>query len=105
MEIYGCFGGYSGNNTSGTYALIYGKYSISTNEWTWVKGATTANSSGVYGAIGVSAPSMLLVLEWGSATWVINNGDLWMFGGQKTNGIICDNSLGLSTYLNDLMEM
>ncbi|HET6992144.1 MAG TPA: kelch repeat-containing protein, partial [Bacteroidia bacterium] len=59
------------------------KYDMSLNEWVWMRGATTAFSSGNYGTIGVQAatndPSYRGET---SATWVSNNGDLWFFGGQ-----------------------
>ncbi len=58
------------------------KYDISTNQWTWMKGAQTTAQLGVYGAVGVpnianTPPSRYEC----AATWTSNSGDLWLFGG------------------------
>ncbi|MCU0433562.1 MAG: gliding motility-associated C-terminal domain-containing protein [Bacteroidia bacterium] len=61
------------------------KYSIATNEWTWMSGSDTVNGTGVPGVLQVpdvnNTPSPRC--EAGS-TWTDANGDLWMFGGTNT---------------------
>jgi PKD repeat protein len=71
------FGGYGG----GTYSDLW-KYSIATNEWTWIKGPNTTNQPGVFGTQGVSDPANNpeTRAECGSA-WTDINNNLWLFGG------------------------
>ncbi|HLG35855.1 MAG TPA: kelch repeat-containing protein [Bacteroidia bacterium] len=58
------------------------KYDISTNEWTWMKGADTIHSSGVYGTIGVSSPTNTPPCMWeNNGSWTDSNNNLWLFGG------------------------
>jgi len=59
------------------------KYNPSTNEWAWMSGSQTPDSSGVYGTQGVGStsnyPSGREVLA--NNTWADNQGNLWLFGG------------------------
>ena len=58
------------------------KYNIANNQWTWVKGNNTANQNGVYGAVGVSAPTNVPGARSYGSTWTDGGGNLWLFGGQ-----------------------
>jgi gliding motility-associated-like protein len=60
------------------------KYSVPTNEWTWVKG--NKNTLGIYnfgdyGIQGIASPTNLPGSRMQAATWLDNNGNFWMFGG------------------------
>jgi len=58
------------------------KYTISTNEWTWVKGPNTANDPGSFGTQGVSNPANLPPSrKETSCSWTDNAGNLWLYGG------------------------
>ena len=58
------------------------KYTISTNEWTWMKGPNTANDPGFFGTQGVSNPANLPPSrKETSCSWTDNNGNLWLYGG------------------------
>lgn len=63
------------------------KYDVNTNEWTWMKGPMLPNQDGIYGQQGV--PDVLnyppTKVET-AASWIDNNGDLWMFGGHDWDG-------------------
>lgn len=58
------------------------KFNPLTTEWTWMGGSTQLNQPPVYGTLGV--PSVLNTpgaVQLTNATWVDNNGDLWLLGG------------------------
>ena len=58
------------------------KYTISTNEWTWVKGPNTANDPGFFGTQGVSNIANLPPSrKETSCSWTDNAGNLWLYGG------------------------
>ena len=82
---------------SGGYYNDLWKYSISTNEWTWVKGDSIPDRSGIYGDIGVSSSSNKLGSRWNGVGFKDLTGNIWVLGGQ-----------GKATqqwgYLNDLWK-
>ena len=74
------FGGVSNFSGPKMYSDLW-KYDISINEWTWMKGDSSANANGIYGTKGVSN-----VLNYPSGRgcyshWKDNNGNLWIWGG------------------------
>ncbi len=81
------FGGW---NPNGIYNAMW-KYNPSNNQWTWMKGPNTTNSSGNYGVQGIPSqinnpPSR----GWGIISWVDIDGNFWMFGGAKNNILYSD---------------
>lgn len=94
------FGG-EGEDSAGTANGILNDlwvYNISSKQWTFVMGSTTANQTGVYGlqplvgppnttgaagTIGLTGGTTgtLPGSRWGAAGWVDKGGDLWLFGG------------------------
>jgi len=81
---------YGGNSVFGDLSDLW-KYDISTNEWTWMKGPSTAYDPGVYGTQGVSSPlNNPSSREEDASTWTDNNGDLWFFGGWIGSGSVND---------------
>jgi N-acetylneuraminic acid mutarotase len=100
------FGGY-GMNAAGTLQAELNdlwEYDPATNEWTWMGGSnksvlsfySTMGQPGVYGTLGVPAPTNIPGSRYNAATWVDVNGKFWLFGG---TGQDVD---GLSAVLNDL---
>jgi len=77
------WGGYGFANTNGwTNLADLWKYNIASNQWTWMAGPNTANSTGVYGVQGTPAPANYPPpRSETNAAWVDNNNNLWMFGG------------------------
>jgi gliding motility-associated-like protein len=78
------FGGINISNDA--YNSLW-KYNISTNMWTWLKGANFVNATGVNGILGVpniaNVPSARMIYT----IWEDNNGKFWFFGGyEKTSG-------------------
>lgn len=61
------------------------KYSLSTNQWTWVKGSNSTGQAGTYGTQGVSASANVPGARLGSASWVDNAGNFFLFGGYGTD--------------------
>jgi len=58
------------------------KYDSNTNRWTWVKGDSSINSLGHYGTQGIPSPLNYPSCKgWGTPTWVDNNNNLWLYGG------------------------
>jgi hypothetical protein len=67
------------------------KYTISTNEWTWVKGPNNSSDPGLYGTIGVPGIANNPCARWKTgAGWTDNAGDLWLFGGATINSVLND---------------
>ncbi|HRD39199.1 MAG TPA: kelch repeat-containing protein, partial [Bacteroidia bacterium] len=79
-------------------SILFISKSIQAQEWTWMKGTDTLTKPGIYGTMGVASPSNNPGARHGAATWVDNNGDLWLFGGEgvTTNTVLC--------WLNDLWK-
>jgi len=77
------FGGY-GFATTNLHVLMNDlwKYNISSNTWTWVNGSNIGNESGIYGTQGIAAVNNNPGARNGAATWLDNNGNLWLFGGR-----------------------
>ncbi len=93
------FGGYgNGSAVSAGYLNDLWKYTIATGEWTWVSGSNAISQQGTYGTLGVASSSNTPGARAHAVTWVDNNGNLWMHGGQ---------GLATSTtvyYLSDLWK-
>jgi gliding motility-associated-like protein len=89
------FGGLQVANN--TYNTTLWKYTVSTNEWTWMNGPQTPSVQGMYGVQGVPSPANYPGgRSYGPRSWTDLNGNLWLFGGIGFDGA---GNLGL---LNDL---
>jgi hypothetical protein len=74
--------------------IIFSIYSFSLiaqitkySQWTWEKGADSANRLSVYGTRGIAAPNNTPGARAGSAMWKDTVGNIWFFGGvSKGNG-------------------
>jgi len=71
------FGGFKGG---GSYNDLW-KYTISTNEWAWMKGADTVNQTGNYGVIGVEDPANVPCARLSYSNLKDAQGNFWIFGG------------------------
>jgi len=94
------FGGYIRTDSQGTTAVSNDlwKYNIGSNQWAWMNGVITTNStspaSGIYSG-GGQYPGA----RWGSASWTDSAGNFWLFGGFGR-----DEASVSSGYLNDLWK-
>jgi hypothetical protein len=99
-DLYGnfwLFGGVDGLFGVQNERSALWKFDPLTNNWTWIRGSSTAFSAGVYGVQGVPAPNNEPGARgWGGLSWVDKTGDLWLFGGYGRD------ASGVSGTLNDL---
>ena len=80
------FGGSCFTPAMGMFLQYYNdlwKYNSKTNEWTWVNGSNQVNPAGVYGTIGVASDSSLPNARSGSASWLDDSGNYWIYGGYR----------------------
>jgi N-acetylneuraminic acid mutarotase len=101
------FGG-TGFDSTGTWGELNDLWefnpSLGTNgEWAWKGGSSVVGSygegqSGVYGTLGMAAPTNIPGGRDSAVSWRDASGNLWLFGG---NGI---DSKGTGAWLNDLWE-
>ncbi|MBK7969934.1 MAG: hypothetical protein IPK08_13865 [Bacteroidetes bacterium] len=75
------FGGGKTSSTTECYNDLW-KYSVITNEWTWVKGPNVTNQAGIFGNKGIANPlnNPSPRMET-AASWTDDIGNLWLFGG------------------------
>lgn len=69
------------------------------NEWTWVSGSDTWNTSGVYGTEGVASASNVPGARELASAWTDDNRNFWLFGGN-----IAFTGVGVSALGNDLWK-
>ncbi|MGL5888770.1 MAG: kelch repeat-containing protein [Bacteroidia bacterium] len=82
LWLYGGVG-YDINGTYGALNDLW-RYSIATNEWTWIKGSPFANDAGFLGVLQTPSPiNNPPSHQEAVARWVDQNGDLWMFNGDQ----------------------
>lgn len=74
------------------------KYSISSNQWTWVKGDNSSNQSSIYGTQGVASNLNKPSGRMGSISWKDNFGNFWLYGGDLSTGQGYTNSSDLWKY-------
>jgi N-acetylneuraminic acid mutarotase len=91
------FGG-QGNDSTGAFGLLgdLWRYAPSTQQWTWMGGANTADPEGdalgSYGTLGVGSTANMPGERFGAIAWTDNAGNLWLFGGSLmySNGQLND---------------
>ncbi len=91
------FGG-NGFDSAGTLGYLNDlwEFSPSSNQWTWIAGSSTANSTGVYGEQGTPAAGNVPGGRTLAASWMDGSGQLWLFGGSSPR------PAGGTTEFNDL---
>lgn len=76
------FGGQGyGSGSAFGYLNDLWMYNINDNTWTWLSGDNIISQPGVYGTLGVPAPSNKPGGRMCFASWMDNDGNLWLFGG------------------------
>jgi N-acetylneuraminic acid mutarotase len=93
---------FGGTGLDSTGALGYlndlWEFDVSSGEWTWVGGSSTANPSGDYGTQSTASANSVPGGRDFAVTWIDSSGNLWLFGGL---GYDAD---GVLAYLNDLWQ-
>jgi N-acetylneuraminic acid mutarotase len=80
LWVFGGLGLDSQSATTGKIYLLNDLWRFDGKQWAWIDGATTGNSSGVYGTKGVGAPGNRPGARYKLGCWSDQNG-LWIFGG------------------------
>lgn len=94
--LFGGVGYGSSTTTTGRLNDLW-RYNTGTNQWTWLRGSSTANAPGTYGTQGTGAAANTPGAREGSISWKDVYGNLWLFGG---NGF----TSSVSGTLNDLWK-
>ena len=81
------------------YMLSANALHSQTNQWTWMKGANSINSSGYNGTQGIPSSVNNPRARYLATSWTDAAGNLWMFGGSGYN-----TATVLEEYLNDLWK-
>ncbi len=75
------FGGWGLAQTTDGVLNDLWKYTIATNQWTWVSGDSVVNMNAVYGTQGVAEPTNKPAGRAGMSGWCDAAGNFWLFGG------------------------
>ena len=70
------------------------KFTVSTQQWTWISGQYTPFGAATYGTLGVANAANLPGARFNYSQWTDSAGNFWIFGGSN----------GLPSYLNDLWK-
>ena len=92
-RAYYTFGGFS-TGAGDAYNDLW-LFEVDSFRWSWVSGTNIVNDPGVYGTMGLPAPTNMPPARGGQGQWVDNNYNLWIFGGLAISGF----TIG---YFNDL---
>jgi N-acetylneuraminic acid mutarotase len=77
------FGGYNDDGTGNIGGLFNDlwKYDRATGYWTWMKGSSAVDQSGIYGTLGTPAAENTPGARSAAVSWTDPSGALWLFGG------------------------
>jgi hypothetical protein len=86
--------GFTSGTSNGMFNDLW-EFNPTIKEWTWVSGSNTIDASGVYGTLGIASannvPGARGSVGGGAAlSWSDTSGNLWLFGGSGTNGVLND---------------
>jgi hypothetical protein len=90
------FGG-QGWAASGNDSYLNDLWKFDGTNWTWIRGSTATDASGVYGTKGVTTSTSVPGARGASLGWVDSAGNFWLYGGAGM-------SASTSGYLNDLWK-
>ena len=89
------FGGYGYDGVGGAgYLNDLWKYTPTTGNWTWMKGASTINQTDTYGTLGTPAEANTPGACTDAVSWTDASGAVWLFGGcvYYSNGMAFENN-------------
>ena len=76
-----------------TFCCAY-RAAAQTQDWAWMGGSSTANQSGIYGALDQPFASNIPGGRYESVTWTDISGNLWIFGGEGIDAAGINGNLG-----------
>jgi hypothetical protein len=76
------FGGSGYSRNDGFLLNDLWKYSPATDQWTWITGSQLSNDLGNFGIKGIASPSNSPRARTNAASWIDNDGNFWIYGGQ-----------------------
>ena len=86
--LFGGFG-YADNDHLGALNDLW-KYTPGSGEWTWLKGSKSDKAEEHYGRKGDFADKNTPGGRQGATGWKDKQGNLWLFGGERSNRFYCD---------------
>lgn len=89
--------GFGATTTTGMLGDLW-KYTVSTNEWTWMSGSNNTGQLAVYGTKGYPAASNKPSGRMAGRGWVDSNNNLWLYGGYGPAAVVGNGGL------NDLWQ-
>ena len=89
---------FGGRTLSTNYFNDTWKFTKSSGEWTWIRGANVLDKKGIYGTMGVPAPANTPGARVSQTSWTDVAGNAWIFGGR---GYDSAGNVGL---MNDMWE-
>jgi len=96
-------GGPASQDVNGLYNDLW-EYNTATNQWAWVNGNNTLNTSsllnGSYGSLGVPSASNVPPARTSPVTWVDASGNLWMYGGNAVTTFNIPTTVSVYQYTN-----
>jgi hypothetical protein len=81
---------FGGDNGNGGRKNDLWKYNIQNKTWTWVKGDSSANQPGIYGAREIENSLNVPGGRWVYSKWKDEAGNFWVFGGNNNSGAVND---------------
>jgi hypothetical protein len=93
------FGG-NGFDSAGTFGSLNDLWKYSGGQWTWMSGANVVGQAGVYGTLGVAAPSNVPGARNSGTAWADAGGALWLFGGFPVRNDLWRYSSGQWTWMS-----
>jgi N-acetylneuraminic acid mutarotase len=94
------FGGFGYGSSALSRLNDLWKYDPVTNQWTWMKGTTQINQPGVYGTVGVAAPTNHPGSRDNNTWWKGTTSKFWLFGGEGFDSTTVNQSP--YNHMNDL---
>lgn len=84
-DTSGNFWIFGGNGFDANGQIVYlsdlWKYTVSTNQWTWMGGPNANSAAGIYGTKGLAAGTNSPGGRVNAVSWTDSSGNFWLFGG------------------------
>lgn len=91
-DINGTFWMFGGGDVFNRFSDLW-KYNPSSNEWAWISGSNSANTSPQFNVKGQPDVNGNPGARMHAVGWADNRGDLWLFGGSGYGGLFGNNAL------------